>query len=91
MDQERVKKLTYRAWRRGFLEADLVLGPFAEAHLRDMTGEGLDEFERLLEQPDHDLYAWITEQAPTPEAFECSTLSLIKAFRYSAHAARQES
>jgi antitoxin CptB len=91
MDQDRVKKLTYRAWRRGFLEADLVLGPFADAHLSALTAEGLDEFERLLEQPDHDLYAWITEQAPTPQAFECRTLSLIKDFRHSAHAARQES
>ncbi len=29
--RERLGRLTFRAWRRGFREADLVLGPFMEA------------------------------------------------------------
>ena len=33
MSDPRLEKLRYRAWRRGFREADLVLGGFADAHL----------------------------------------------------------
>jgi antitoxin CptB len=28
---DRLKRLTFRAWRRGFKEADLIMGRFAEA------------------------------------------------------------
>ena len=90
MTSDRLNKLRYRAWRRGFLEADLVLGPFADLHLAGFSVVELDEFERLLEQPDPDLYAWITEQAPTPGAFDCAVLSRIKHFRHTARAAREE-
>src|SRR3954454_22200954 len=49
----RLKKLKFRAWRRGFREADLILGPFADKHCPAMGAAELDEFEALLEQPDH--------------------------------------
>ena len=86
MADSRVNKLRYRAWRRGFLEADLILGPFADRHLVGFSGAQLDEFEALLDQADPDLYAWITDQADTPSEFSNPTLNLIKAFRFSAHA-----
>lgn len=86
MADSRVNKLRYRAWRRGFLEADLILGPFADRHLAGFSGTQLDEFEALLDQPDPDLYAWITDQADTPVEFSNPTLHLIKDFRHSAHA-----
>jgi antitoxin CptB len=87
MDPRR-KKLKYRAWHRGFVEADLILGPFADAHLEDMDESGLDHFEALLEQPDHDLYAWIIGQAQPPEAFDVPVLALIRQFRFDARLAR---
>ena len=86
MADSRVNKLRYRAWRRGFLEADLILGPFADHHLASLSIAQLDEFEALLDQPDPDLYAWITDQAETPVEFSTPTLNLIKDFRHSAHA-----
>ena len=86
MNSDRVNKLRYRAWRRGFLEADLILGPFADRHLAGFSVAQLDEFEALLDQPDPDLYAWITDQADTPIEFCNPTLNLIKDFRLSAHA-----
>ena len=52
MDDTRLKKLKFRAWHRGFREADLILGPFADSHVQSLTPDQLDLFERLLEQPD---------------------------------------
>jgi antitoxin CptB len=85
----RHNKLKYRAWHRGFREADLILGPFADAHLADMTPAQLDAFEALLEAPDHDLYGWIvaeTEVEPPAEAAS-EVLGMIRAYRFSAHRA----
>ncbi len=84
----RLSKLKYRAWRRGFLEADLILGPFADQHLESMTPAELDAFESLLDQPDHDVYGWIVGQATAPEAHAGRVLTLIQDFRLAAHASR---
>jgi len=84
----RLKKLKYRAWHRGFVEADLILGPFADAHLETLGEADLDHFERLLEQPDHDLYAWIVGQGSPPADMDLPVLALIRGFRFDARLAR---
>lgn len=80
-DEARHKKLKLRAWRRGFREADLILGPFADLHVSTLSPDELDWFEVLLEQPDHDLYGWILERAPTPAEFDVPLMNKLKAFR----------
>ncbi len=80
MDDRR-KKLKFRAWRRGFREIDLILGGFADKHLAALTADQLDAFEQLLDAPDQDVFAWITDQAPAPADYETETLALIRAFR----------
>lgn len=87
-DDARLKKLRFRAWRRGFREADLILGPFADSHVQDFSPAELDWFEQLLEQPDQDLYAWIVGREPTPPEFDVEIMNRIKQFRFEAHAAR---
>ena len=84
----RLRKLRFRAWRRGFREADLIVGPFADSHVSTFSPAELDWFEDLLEQPDHDLYAWIVGTAPTPAAFDCDIMDKIKRFRFEAHEIR---
>ncbi|HEY7901608.1 MAG TPA: succinate dehydrogenase assembly factor 2 [Caulobacteraceae bacterium] len=79
MDEHRRKRARLRAWRRGFREADLILGPFADAHLESMPSGELEAFERLLDVPDQDLYAWIIGQAAAPAAFEGPVLSALRA------------
>ncbi len=81
----RLKKLKLRAWRRGFREADLILGPFADQHVPTFTAAELDWFEALLEQPDQDLYGWILEREPTPAEFDGPLMDRLKAFRDQAH------
>lgn len=82
MPDPRIEKLRYRAWRRGFREADLVLGGFADAHLPRMDSGELESFEALLEQADHDLWGWIVGQAEAPAAFQGPLLEQIRAFRF---------
>jgi antitoxin CptB len=89
-DPDRIKKLKFRAWRRGFREADLILGPFADAHAAMMTTEELDQFERLLEVPDQDLYGWIIEREPTPSPYDTPLMDRIKTFRFGARQTRTE-
>ncbi|TVQ57696.1 MAG: succinate dehydrogenase assembly factor 2 [Rhodobacteraceae bacterium] len=60
----RLKKLRIRSWRRGTKEMDLLLGPYADEALAALDGAALDAYERLLEENDQDLYAWISGQAP---------------------------
>jgi antitoxin CptB len=83
-------KLRYRAWHRGTREADLILGPFADAHLPVMTPAELGCFEALLDQPDPDLYAWITDQAQAPAPFDSQVLRLIRDFRFQARETRRD-
>ena len=81
-DDARLKKLRFRAWRRGFREADLILGPFADKHVASMSDAELDIFEILLDQPDQDLYAWIVgREEPWPQ-FAGPLMDRIKAFRF---------
>jgi antitoxin CptB len=68
VDEARLNRARFRSWRRGIREADLILGPFADARVGDMSEAELADFERLLELPDPDLYALITGMAePAPE------------------------
>ena len=68
MEDARLKRLRIRSWRRGTKEIDLILGPFSDAHLADLSEEDLDLYERLLEENDQDLYQWASGQAAAPEA-----------------------
>jgi len=81
----RLKKLKFRAWRRGFREADLILGPFADQHVPNFDDAELDWFERLLEVPDQDLYAWIVGREEPPAEFQGPIMDRIRAFRFEVH------
>lgn len=55
-----------RSWRRGTKEMDLILGPWSDAHLAGLEEGRLALYERLLEENDQDLMAWILGQAAAP-------------------------
>ena len=68
--ETRIKRLRMRSWRRGIKEMDLILGGFADAELAGLDGAALDDYERLLEENDWDLYYWVTgaQEAPATHA-----------------------
>jgi len=67
--EARLRRMQMRANRRGIKEMDIVIGPWAEAHLAQMSEEELVLFDRLLWENDQDLMAWILGQSPTPEIY----------------------
>jgi antitoxin CptB len=81
MDETRLKRLRFRAWRRGFREADLILGPFADSHAHLLTDPQVAALEALLDQPDHDVYGWIVGSEPAPAPFETDLIVLIRSFQ----------
>jgi antitoxin CptB len=83
-EEERRKKLKFRAWRRGFREMDLLMGSFADIAIESMDTAGLDEFERLLGVPDWEVYAWLIGQKDVPDNHRGPVLDQLIAFRYAA-------
>lgn len=65
--EARLKRMAMRSWRRGTKEMDLVLGPFADAHLASLTEDDLQIYDTLLQENDQDLMSWIMGQSQPPE------------------------
>ncbi|MGF1454077.1 MAG: succinate dehydrogenase assembly factor 2 [Alphaproteobacteria bacterium] len=79
MDREtRLKRLHFRSWHRGFKEADLMLGHFADAHLAAFSDDQLDRYETLIASDDHDLYNWIVGRAPVPAEHDHDVFRMIQ-------------
>ena len=79
--KERLGRIAFRAWRRGFREADLVLGPFVDRLGPTLDETELDSLEALLAQDDdHQLYAWIIGSEPTPAEHDTSVMAKIRGF-----------
>ena len=76
----RRRRLLYRSWHRGTREMDLVMGRFADAVLGTLTEVEVDEFERLSDAPDPDLYAWVTGKRPVPSNHNTDVFRRLRAF-----------
>ncbi len=76
----RRKKMLHRARYRGFKEADILIGGFAEEALPTMTTAELDAFEHVLAMNDHDIYAVVVSDAPPPVDFDRGLLQRMRAF-----------
>jgi len=63
--QMRRRRAAYRSSHRGTKEIDLILGPFAEAHLAGLSTKEMTGFEQFIALPDPVLTQWFS-QAETP-------------------------
>jgi antitoxin CptB len=81
----RRRRLLYRAWHRGTREMDLIMGRFANAALAALSDAEVDEFERLADVPDPELYAWVTGSRPVPDTYDLAVLRRLRDF----HASRR--
>jgi antitoxin CptB len=77
---ERRRRLLFRAWRRGVREMDLIVGRFADAHIEAFDDAGLDDFERLIEVPNNDLYAWVVGRTDIPANYDTAVLTQLRKF-----------
>jgi antitoxin CptB len=76
----RRRKILFRAWHRGTREMDLLMGRFADAALAGLTDAELDEFERLIDVPDGDLFSWIMGEAEAPPDYDTLLFRKLRAF-----------
>lgn len=63
-----LKRLTYRSLHRGCKETDLVLGYYCTHHIATLNDQDLRLFEQFLDEDDADIWAWLTEKKPCPNA-----------------------
>ena len=59
-------RLQYQCRKSGTLETDLILSTFATEELSKLSEAELDELDRLLDEPDWDIFYWCTERKPVP-------------------------
>lgn len=63
----RRKRLLFRCWHRGTREMDLIFGRFVDAEISNLDDDELAELEGLLDLPDPDLYAALSDpRVPLP-------------------------
>ena len=75
----RRRRILFRARRRGVREMDIALGHFADAYLAELSEADLNEFERWLDLPDPEILAWVTGEAPIPQAFDTPLFARLRA------------
>ena len=76
----RRRKLLFRAWHRGMREMDLIMGRFADACVDAMEAAELDDYERLMEEPDPELLGWVLGDDPPPADLDSPMLRRLRAF-----------
>lgn len=74
------KRLLFQCQHRGTKELDLVLGPFAKAHLNDLSADELLILSVFLAEPDPDIYDWLTGREPLPERLQSPVTARLVAF-----------
>ena len=77
----RIKQLMYRSRNRGCKETDVLLGRFAIRELAGLSAPELDEYERLIEESDADIFAWLTGKLATPDQYLGGVIDKIRNFK----------
>ena len=77
----RRKRLRYHSWHRGTKELDLVLGQFAERHLAAMDAAEMALYEAILDENEHDIYAWLAGQEAVPVEHDHHIMKMILNFK----------
>ncbi len=75
------RKLRFRSLRRGTKESDLVIGGFANDHLKDLDQQQLEHFEALLDENDQDVLSWVMEMMPPPAVFDTDVLEMLRTYK----------
>jgi antitoxin CptB len=74
------KKLAWHS-RRGMRELDLLLLPFVDGFLRDLSAEDQALYQSLLAEEDQDLYNWLVMREPAPNEALKKIVDVIRASR----------
>jgi antitoxin CptB len=58
------------------LELDVILNRFLERHFETLSAQQRAAFDRLLDNPDNDLWDFVTGKQPPPDAETARIISL---------------
>ena len=61
-----IKRLKYRSTYRGCREMDFLLSKFADNELDNLSSDELDQYSKLLDMEDPDIYDWILSKKEAP-------------------------
>ncbi|MCB1970651.1 MAG: succinate dehydrogenase assembly factor 2 [Geminicoccaceae bacterium] len=75
----RRRRLLHRSRYRGFREADIIFGRFADRYLASLDLEELDQYEALIEEADQDVYAWVQGTAELPARHDNGVFARLRA------------
>ncbi|WVO16001.1 succinate dehydrogenase assembly factor 2, mitochondrial [Cryptococcus depauperatus] len=67
-------RLVYQTRKRGTLETDLLLSTFARDALPEMNLDELKAFDKLLDEPDWDIFYWAVEKREPPQRWKDSSI-----------------
>ena len=76
----RRRRTLFRSWHRGIREMDLIMGRFADAMIATLTDAEVDAFERLSDEPEPDVYAWVTGDRPVPPEHDTALFGKLRSF-----------
>jgi antitoxin CptB len=79
--ETRRKRLLYRSVYRGNKENDILLGQFARANIAEFDAAELDQYERLLNTGDNDIFDWVTGKVAIPPEDDTPVMRKLLAFR----------
>jgi len=79
--ETRRKRLLYRSVYRGNKENDILLGQFARAHIAEFDLAELDQYERLLELGDNDIFDLVAGKTELSSETDTSVFRKLLAFR----------
>ena len=77
----RRRRLLFRSWHRGIREMDLVYGRFADAQIAALSDAELDDYERLLELRDQQVFDWVSGAQPLLPEYNTPVFRRLLAFQ----------
>ena len=77
-DELALKKMYWHS-RRGMLELDLILVPFAEKVLPTAPSGQQSDYARLLQEEDQDLFQWLVKGVAVPDVSLQYLVDIIRA------------
>jgi len=76
----RRRRLLFRSWHRGIREMDLVFGRFADAQIAVLSDAELEDYERLLELPDQQVFEWVSGAQALPPEYDTALFHRLRDF-----------
>ena len=76
----RRRRLLFRSWHRGIREMDMVYGRFADTHIAALSKVELDDYEKLLDLRDQQVFDWIFGAQPLDPNYDTPLFRRLLAF-----------